>query len=226
MAPKAVKRQKRRVSNRFEELTDENTNLEENVLIGNGALRSNVLEGPASLLINAESVLEAANQQDDLSENGVRNGALRENGPSTSSNQDQSPFNIDEFITAISERIDNKISESVRSVALETNETIDRAISSLRSEFDRRPELNRSRSSVIDDREQNHVSAWGEYGDEDRPGYMAANVPLCAPSDLAEGRRAPYPSDGRCRLDTNLDDTVVVESSSSKFQFDDVHIKT
>ena len=140
MAPKAVKRQKRRVSNRFEELTDGNTTLEENVLIGNGALRSNVLEGPASLPINAESVLEAVNQQDDLGESGDRNGALRENGPSTSSNQNQSPFNIDEFITAISERIDNKISESVRSVALETNETIDRAISSLRSEFDRRPD--------------------------------------------------------------------------------------
>ena len=129
MAPKAVKRQKRRVLNRFEELTDGNTTLEENVLIGNGALRSNILEGPASLPINAGSVLEAVNQQGNQSESEVRNGALRENGLSISSNQNQLSFNIDEFITAISERIDNKISESVRSVALETNETIDRAIS-------------------------------------------------------------------------------------------------
>ena len=53
-----------------------------------------------------------------------------------------------------------------------------------------------------------------------RPGYMAANVPLCAPSDLVEGRRAPYPSDGRCRLDTNLDDTVVVEDNRPRNRVD------
>ena len=104
-----------------------------------------------------------------------------------------------------------------------TNESIERAVSSLRDEFSHRPELARSQSAVADDREFDRVRGWDGSVNENRPGFMAASVLLGGPSGPLEDRRVRGSNNALNRQDANLDETIVAEDICPRNRVDNPH---
>ena len=175
-----------------------NDSSEGEIVLGNGPRRALRANDPVGALIDTERVLEATNSQENVQERILpnfeqnlgsnENVDLTGNLPSSSAVRSQVPFDIDTFITVISEKIDSRISESVRNATLTTNESIERAVSSLRDELSHRPDQARSQSIPADERDFDRIRGWNSVVNGDRPGFMAANVPLGGPSESLEDR--------------------------------------
>ena len=231
MAPKATRKQKKRNSNRYEDL--ENDSSEGEIVLGVGPRRALETIDPLGAQIDAERVLEASNSQGNVQEHILpnieqdidSNGNIgpRGNLPSSSAVRSQVPFDIDTFITVISEKIDSRISESVRNATLTTNESTERAVSSLRDELSHRPDQARSQSVVADERDFDHVRGWNSDVNGNRLGFMATNVPLGGPSEPLEDRRVRGSNNALNRQDANLDETLAAEDVGPRNRVENPH---
>ena len=103
MAPKATRKQKKRNSNRYEDL--ENDSSEGEIVLGTGPSRALGTIDPVGVQIDTERVLEASNSQGNVQEhilsNFEQNMGSNENVgpagnlPSSSAVRSQAPFDID-----------------------------------------------------------------------------------------------------------------------------------
>ena len=188
---------------------------------------------PVGAPIDSERVLEASNTSENVQGRNLSSASQdlspfgdigpERDLPSSSAVKPQTPFDIDTFITVISEKIDNRISESVRNATLMTNESIERAVSSLRDEFSHRPDQVRSQSVTIEDRNLERVRGWTSDASANRPDFMAANVLLGGPPDLSGDRRVRGSNNALNRQDANLDETLVAEDVGPRNRMDNPH---
>ena len=210
-----------------------NDSSEGEIVLGNGPRRALRANDPVGALIDTERVLEATNSQENVQERVLpsfeqdlgsnENVDPTGNLPSSSVIKSQAPFDVDTFITVISEKIDSRIGESVRNATLTTNESIERAVSSLRDELSQRPDQARSQSIPADEGDFDRIRGWNSVVNRDRPGFMAANVPLGGPSGSLEGRRVNGSNSALNGQDVNPDETLVIEDISPRNRVDNPH---